>query len=167
MSSHRHGFIALWSNFGPYGDQSVHYHPCFGDDCDRVLIAPGRDCGGPRQEHEAIWLTEDGPPQPAPVPCRASRRLGCPDTPAVLVCHQPSPHPGLNHYDAMEHLWWERYFRMADARSARHRSPNCKHYGGTYLWDGWWPQMVEKARAAQDGASGTTSSQQRSLSDGR
>ena len=38
--------------------------------------------------------------------CRASKRIGCPDSGTVLVCHEPSPHPGLNHYDAQEHVWW-------------------------------------------------------------
>ena len=41
-------------------------------------------------------------------PCRASTQVGCPDGPARLVCHQPGPHPGLNHYDAAERLWWAR-----------------------------------------------------------
>lgn len=41
-------------------------------------------------------------------PCLASIRFGCPDEPSVLVCHQPHPHPGLNHYDAGERIWWAR-----------------------------------------------------------
>lgn len=41
-------------------------------------------------------------------PCRASVRIGCPDSPTVLVCHQPTPHPGLNHYDAAERIYWQR-----------------------------------------------------------
>ena len=39
-------------------------------------------------------------------PCRASKRIGCPDCRTMLGCHQPSPHPGLNHYDAQEQIWW-------------------------------------------------------------
>ena len=41
------------------------------------------------------------------VPCSAFKRLGCPDGGTVLVCHQPSLHPGLNHYDAQEQVWWQ------------------------------------------------------------
>jgi hypothetical protein len=43
----------------------------------------------------------------------------------------------------------ERYNRMPGTRSSRHRSPNCTHLGGCYLWDGWWPQMVAQARLKQ------------------
>lgn len=67
---HRHWFHALWGRFGPYGDQTVHYHPCSGDadeidaaldagterdlpdtDCDWALIGVGRDCGGNKTRH--------------------------------------------------------------------------------------------------------------------
>ena len=58
---HRHEFTALWVHFGPYGDQGVHYHPCFGEDCDRVIIGPNRECDGRPWGHDAFWLTEDGP----------------------------------------------------------------------------------------------------------
>jgi len=46
--------------------------------------------------------------QPERRQCRASVRVGCPDSPTVLVCHQPTPHPGLNHYDAQERIYWQR-----------------------------------------------------------
>jgi hypothetical protein len=52
-------------------------------------------------------------------PCRASVRIGCPDSPVVLVCHQPTPHPGLDHYDAAERIYWER----TDAEPWLLRSP--------------------------------------------
>jgi len=45
-------------------------------------------------------------------PCRASRRVGCPDESTVLVCHQPNRHPG-DHYDASEHMWWQ-WAELAD-----------------------------------------------------
>lgn len=41
---HKHTFTSLWTNFGKYGRQDVHYHPCLDDDCGRVLIGEGRDC---------------------------------------------------------------------------------------------------------------------------
>lgn len=40
-------------------------------------------------------------------PCLATVTVGCPDAPTTLVCHQPNPHPGLNHYDAGELVWWQ------------------------------------------------------------
>lgn len=47
----------------------------------------------------------------------------------------------------------ERYNRMPDTRSTLHGSHGrrCTHYGGSYLWEGWWPQMLEKARQAKAG----------------
>lgn len=37
-------------DFGPFGDQDVHYHPCVSDDdkhaCSIVVVGDGRDCGG-------------------------------------------------------------------------------------------------------------------------
>lgn len=46
----------------------------------------------------------------------------------------------------------EKYFRMPDARSGRHPNSRGKRteYGGAYLWDGWWAQMLEKARREKD-----------------
>lgn len=66
MSGHRHWFSALWSNFGPYGPQDVHYHPCLHEaadgeyDCQRVVIGPGRECSG-TEGHARMTLTENGP----------------------------------------------------------------------------------------------------------
>ncbi len=54
---HRHEFTAIWDHFGPYGDQTVHYHPCFTEDCDRVLIGDGRDCDGKSATHRRKTLT--------------------------------------------------------------------------------------------------------------
>lgn len=70
---HRHWFTALWSNFGQFGDQGVHYHPCIqGEpgDCDRVITGPGRDCDGTDAGHERMTLTDHGPRRRAnePVP---------------------------------------------------------------------------------------------------
>lgn len=41
-------------------------------------------------------------------PCRATMRVGCPDTPATLVCHRPA-HADPDHYDAAEQIWWRPY----------------------------------------------------------
>jgi hypothetical protein len=41
----------------------------------------------------------------------------------------------------------EVYNRMPQGRSTLHRGLGCRHYGGSYLWADWWPQMLEKARA--------------------
>lgn len=48
---HRHTFHALWFNFGPYGRQNVHVHPCWDRDCERVLIGEGRDCKSDASHH--------------------------------------------------------------------------------------------------------------------
>jgi hypothetical protein len=67
---HKHWFHALWATPGPYGDQSVHYHPCSGDaeiidtaldngtdrtlelePCDWALFGVGRNCGGKKSRH--------------------------------------------------------------------------------------------------------------------
>jgi hypothetical protein len=42
----------------------------------------------------------------------------------------------------------EVYERMPNTRSALHHGLRCSHFGGSYLWAGWWPQMVAKAAAA-------------------
>jgi hypothetical protein len=51
----------------------------------------------------------------------------------------------------MPHLTYrgERYFRMKDARGGRHPGGRGgrTHYGGLYLWDGWWAVMLAKARS--------------------
>lgn len=41
---HKHTFTGLWVHFGPYGPQDIHYHPCWDQECDRVLIGQGREC---------------------------------------------------------------------------------------------------------------------------
>jgi hypothetical protein len=46
------------------------------------------------------------------------------------------------------------YHRIQDGR-ARQKRPSRRRtgYGGSYLWDGWWPQMVaqaERERAAAE-----------------
>jgi len=60
----------LWSTFGEYGDQTVHWHPCSGErevvdaaldsgtdieldqtSCDWALIGVGRTCGGKGTRH--------------------------------------------------------------------------------------------------------------------
>lgn len=44
----------------------------------------------------------------------------------------------------------ERYFRMPDTRSSRRGGPAGRsQQGACYLWDGWWAQMLEKARQDQ------------------
>lgn len=53
---HKHTFDALWWNFGPYGDQTVHVHSCYDRDCDRVVIGTGRKCL-PESEHHRKTLT--------------------------------------------------------------------------------------------------------------
>lgn len=54
--AHKHVFTALWWHFGPYGDQSVHVHSCFDEDCDRVLIGKGRKCDGNAASHHRKTL---------------------------------------------------------------------------------------------------------------
>jgi hypothetical protein len=51
----------MWWHFGPYGLQDVHLHGCFEDDCDRTLVAEGRDCGGNDQPHYRFTLGKDLP----------------------------------------------------------------------------------------------------------
>jgi len=58
---HRHDFTALWTHFGPYGDQTVHYHVCLDERCDRVLIGDGRDCKGANQKHRRKTLAAANP----------------------------------------------------------------------------------------------------------
>lgn len=56
---HRHTFHALYYHFGPFGEQGVHVHPCWDEDCDRVLVGEGRECDGERSSHRRR-LTLDG-----------------------------------------------------------------------------------------------------------
>jgi hypothetical protein len=52
VERHPHEFTALYWHFGPYGDQTVHVHSCFGEKCDRVLVGKGRECdGNPKSHH--------------------------------------------------------------------------------------------------------------------
>lgn len=55
---HKHVFTLLYWHFGPYGDQTVHIHSCFTDDCDRVLIGQGRNCSGSAADHRRETLGE-------------------------------------------------------------------------------------------------------------
>jgi hypothetical protein len=56
-ASHVHEWSALWSHFGPYGDQAAHFHVCLSDDhapgwpCRVMFVGAGRDCTD-GQEHE-------------------------------------------------------------------------------------------------------------------
>lgn len=54
---HRHIFHALYWHFGPYGRQDVHVHPCWDDDCDRVVIGAGRKCSGGAETHHRETLS--------------------------------------------------------------------------------------------------------------
>jgi hypothetical protein len=36
--------------------------------------------------------------------CKATANL----TTTRLFCHLPTPHPGLNHYDGIDRIWWQR-----------------------------------------------------------
>jgi hypothetical protein len=48
----RHVFHSLWAQFGPYGRQDVHYHPCTKHEgCSMVLIGSGRNCDGKNATH--------------------------------------------------------------------------------------------------------------------
>jgi hypothetical protein len=58
---HKHEFSGLWWHYGPYGPQDVHLHGCFEEDCDRTLVAEGRECGGSEQPHFRFWLGDDIP----------------------------------------------------------------------------------------------------------
>jgi len=52
MNRHKHDFHGLWWTFGPYGRQDVHVHDCYvKEDCDRVLIGPGRMCDSTLPHH--------------------------------------------------------------------------------------------------------------------
>lgn len=53
---HKHEFTGLWTHFGPYGPQDVHYHVCFDTDCLRVLVGAGRDCDGEAESHKRATL---------------------------------------------------------------------------------------------------------------
>lgn len=58
-ASVKHEYSKLWTHFGPYGDQTVHVHPCIKHkDCDSALIGDGRSCNGDRPSHQTRDLTE-------------------------------------------------------------------------------------------------------------
>ena len=56
---HPHDFTLLYYHFGSYGPQDVHVHPCFDEDCDRVLIGAGRECDGSDVSHHRETLTDN------------------------------------------------------------------------------------------------------------
>ena len=59
MSAHEHDFHAMFWHYGPYGDQTVHLHPC-GGNCEWELVGEGWDCD-PEAPHYRHHLTIDGP----------------------------------------------------------------------------------------------------------
>lgn len=52
MAKHAHEFTSLWTHFGPYGDQSVHFHPCTVEGCPVVKIGRGRTCNRFDEHHD-------------------------------------------------------------------------------------------------------------------
>jgi hypothetical protein len=61
MKRHRHEYSRLWTHFGPFGDQSVHLHPCVHGDggCSHVLIGNGRNCDGELARHARKDLSDE------------------------------------------------------------------------------------------------------------
>lgn len=57
MTKHVHDFHALWWNFGQYGRQDVHLHPCHAESCEVELVGAGYDCGGKGTPHTPKTLT--------------------------------------------------------------------------------------------------------------
>lgn len=57
LKRHEHWFALLTWNFGEFGRQDVHVHPCLWEDaegempCNRVVIGPGRKCDGDTETH--------------------------------------------------------------------------------------------------------------------
>lgn len=98
-ADHEHWFHALWSHFGEYGPQDVHYHLCCKGEpgeCYAVIMGAGRDCGGQGTPHERMTLTEDGP-QPAEAlerlrPAVAELRQRPGDQPLPVSSNGPSMH---------------------------------------------------------------------------
>lgn len=61
MGKHRHVYSKLWSHYGPYGRQDVHFHPCVSDDgeCSHVIEGSGRQCMGiHKPDHQHVDLAE-------------------------------------------------------------------------------------------------------------
>ena len=53
FTSDAHLFTSLWAHFGPFGDQSGHFHPCSNGDCrDAILVGEGRTCAGKDAPHK-------------------------------------------------------------------------------------------------------------------
>ncbi len=53
FTSDAHLFSSLWSHFGPFGDQGVHFHPCSSAECDEaILVGEGRSCAGKGAPHK-------------------------------------------------------------------------------------------------------------------
>lgn len=55
---HRHTFTLLYSGFGAYprADKAEHFHACFDEDCNRVLVGKGWDCDGlPESHRRETW----------------------------------------------------------------------------------------------------------------
>lgn len=64
----KHAFHALYTHFGPYGPQDVHYHPC--TTCRKtILVGEGVKCTGKRHGHHIEtwhgpargWVREEAP----------------------------------------------------------------------------------------------------------
>lgn len=59
MAAHRHQWHGLWYHWGPFGDQSVHVHPCHDGRCSlHVLVGQGRECSGSNRNDHAVhcWV---------------------------------------------------------------------------------------------------------------
>lgn len=47
-----HEVTSLYTHFGEYGKQGVHFHPCTRPNCnDVVLVGDGTSCGGKAAPH--------------------------------------------------------------------------------------------------------------------
>lgn len=70
-ADHDHEFHGMWWNYGKYGPQDVHLHPCITSDepgdCDVELVGVGATCGGAKTLHAQLTLDENGPALPVPV----------------------------------------------------------------------------------------------------
>lgn len=62
-----HEYHGLWWNFGPFGRQDIHLHPCTAHErCSMEMVGEGHDCEGKKQPHApkkltvgAIWSRKD------------------------------------------------------------------------------------------------------------
>lgn len=57
---HQHDFHALSWNFGKYGRQDVHLHPCERPSCHYELVGLGRECDGDTSTHVPKTLSTRG-----------------------------------------------------------------------------------------------------------